>query len=154
MSYPIALTSLTPREAIADAFYRCTIGLDINDKELFESAWIKGPDATFDMDGSVTKGTDALSNLLAFIGPLDTTHLITNVRVDVKEGADTAYMTCAALAQHYRAGEGTDPNAKRLMSGSRSIIDLVKDSNDGLWPMKKWTIKMVWTEGDMSIVTP
>lgn len=154
MAHPIALTSLTPREAITDALYRAVIGLDANDLALFESAWVQGKDACFDLNGTIFDGMEAIcDNVFTLIGPLDTTHTISNVRVDVKEGADAAFMTAYALAQHYRVGEGNDPASKRLLSGSIYFIDLTKDSSDGLWKVKKWTMKIIWVEGDMSIVT-
>ena len=40
MSPPITLPSLTPREAVADALYRCLEGLDTNDLTMFKSAWV------------------------------------------------------------------------------------------------------------------
>ncbi|KAF2228735.1 hypothetical protein EV356DRAFT_497516 [Viridothelium virens] len=154
MTQPIALASLETKDAIIDPLYRCLIGLDSNDRGIFESAWAKG-EAAFDMNGNVMDGMDAINtNMFEHIGPLDTQHMISNVRVDHKDGADQAYMTAYALAQHYRAGEGMDPGTKRLLSGASYSIDVIKDSGDGLWKIKRWTMKLIWVEGDMSIVRP
>lgn len=150
---PITLHSISPREAVADALYRCVSGLDTNDRELFRSAWLNNDNVTFDMDGKVTTGLDGLTNgLLAFIGPLETLHVISNVRVDLKEGSDAAYLTAYALATHYRPGEGMNPAAKALTSGSQYCIDVVKDGKDGVWKVKDWRMHIIWVDGDRSIV--
>src|SRR4051794_14034791 len=39
-SYPLILSSLTPREAITDALLRCFIGIDHNDAAIFDSAFV------------------------------------------------------------------------------------------------------------------
>lgn len=154
MTQPIALASLEAKDAIADALYRAVIGLDSNDRTLWESGWIKN-EAVFDMNGNVMTGMDAINgNIFTHVGPLETTHMINNVRVDHKNGADQAYMTAYAIAQHYRPGEGMNPGTKGLLSGASYFIDVVKDSGDGLWKIKKWTMKLIWVDGDMSIVMP
>lgn len=134
--------------------YRVVIGLDTNDWPLFESGWA-GKDVVFEMNGNPSNGLDAIrDSIFTHIGPLDTTHFINNQRVDAQEGAKTAYLTAYALAQHYKTGEGIDPATKRLLSGSMYFIDLEKDGKDGLWKIKKWSMKIIWVEGDMSIVMP
>lgn len=155
MEHPIALTGLSTREAVTDGLYRGILALDSNDQALFESAWVDSPDTVFEMGGKATRGIDAIKQfLLGFIGPLVTQHSISNVRVDVKDGADTAYLTAYAIAQHYRPGEGLDPQAPRLLSGASYAVDMVKDAGDGLWKAKVFRMKTIWIEGDPSIVTP
>jgi hypothetical protein len=154
MAHPITLPSLTTRDAITDAIYRVVIGLDINDSALFDSAFVPGKDTSFDLNGTVSSGPDAIrENIFVPIGPLDTTHFISNVRVELKDGAETAYVTASALAQHYRVGEGLVPDAKRLLSGSLYFVDVVKDGSDGLWRTKTFKMKIVWMEGDISILS-
>lgn len=155
MNNPISVNSFSPRDAITDSIYRAVIGLDTNDLTLFESAWINKEDAVFTMNGSSTKGLDAINDsTFKHIGPLDTTYFITNTRISMENGANAAVLTAYALAQHYKTGEGFTPDAKRLLSGSMYQIDVVKDEKDGLWKMKEWAMKIVWVEGDMSIVMP
>ncbi|KAH6888504.1 hypothetical protein B0T10DRAFT_488305 [Thelonectria olida] len=144
---------LSDREAIPDALYRSIIGLDANDQTTFQSAWHK--DATFVFDGTPpTEGLDAiLATTFQFIGAgLDTTHMVSNVRVDVKDGANTAKMTAHALAQHYRKGEGRNPKAPRFLTGNMYWIDAAKDESSGVWKMTKFEMKVIWCEGDGSIV--
>ncbi|RSL91046.1 hypothetical protein CDV31_015567 [Fusarium ambrosium] len=145
--------SLPDREAIPDALYRSIIGLDSNDKTIFESAWHQ--DAEFIYDGTPPiQGLAAiLDTTFKYIGVgLDTTHLVSNVRIDLKDGADAAKMTAHALAQHYRKDEGRKPGAARYLTGNMYWVDLAKDQGDGLWKMTKFDMKVIWSEGDASIV--
>ncbi|KAH8683804.1 hypothetical protein BGZ61DRAFT_357332 [Ilyonectria robusta] len=154
MSALPANLGLSDREAIPDALYRSIVGLDSSDETIFKSAWHK--DAVFVFDGIATvEGLDAiLQNTFQVIGAgLDTTHMVSNVRVDVKEGADTATMTSHALAQHYRKGDGRNPTAPRFLTGNMYWVDLAKDESDGgIWKIKKLEIKVIWSEGDGAIV--
>lgn len=120
--YPTALGSLSPREAITDAVQRILIAMDENSSALFESGWA-GEDVTFDFDGAVTQGlTDIRSFVLGRIGPLDTQHCLSNVRIDVKDGADAAVLTANCVAQHCPPGRGMEPNGPKLLGGSRMHV--------------------------------
>ena len=154
MSHTISISHSPEKEAIVDAVYRSIIGLDTNDRVLWESAFDK-PDAVFVFGDDTMNGMDAINTgIFDRVGPLDTQHSISNVRVDHKAGTNNAYLTAYAIAQHYKAGEGMTGDAKRLLAGASYFIDLVKDSSDGLWKIKKWAMKLIWIEGDMSIVRP
>ena len=149
---PIALPGLTTREAIADALYRCVIGLDSNDQQLIESAWDTS-NAFFQIDDIKMEGWQAINdNMIKTIGPMDTQHSISNIRVDVKDGANTAYMTAYSVAQHYRPGEGNKPDAPHLLAGSKYFIDVVKDASDGLWKVQNWRMNVIWRDGDNSVL--
>lgn len=90
--------------------------------------------------------------LLDFIGPMDTTHLISNVRVDFKDRAGEAKLGCYALAQHCLPGEGMVTDGKKYLVASEYSIDLLKDEKDGLWKIKEWIIKFIWAQGDASVL--
>lgn len=99
MSYPHTLTSLTPREAITDALYRALIGFDRNDASILNSA-LAGEDISVGGEGRNVNGLSALRmQILEHVGPMDTTHMISNVRVDYKDGESTASLTAYAMAQ-------------------------------------------------------
>ncbi|KAK9491202.1 hypothetical protein V1508DRAFT_226766 [Lipomyces doorenjongii] len=152
MALPSALPSLGVREAITDALYRCVIGLDTADVALFDSGFTQ--DASFDLNGDVMEGLSAIhTRCYDFIATLDTTHFITNVRVDVKDGESKASMTASALAQHYRHKQGREPGATRFMTGSLYFVDCVKDGEDGLWKIKHLKLQSIWTEGDPGVMT-
>lgn len=145
--------ALSEREAIADALYRSVLGLDSNDKDLFTSSYTEDSVFVYN-DYPPTESRDAiLGSVFALVGAgLDTTHVVSCVRVDHKEGASTAKVTANAFAQHYRKGEGVDPKAPRFMTGNLYYIDVVKDETDGLWKMTKFILKVVWGEGDAGLL--
>ena len=152
MNTPQHLPSLSPREAITDAAYRGVLGLDTDDKALFDSAFTK--DANFDLNGNVMSGLDAIhTGCFDSISKLDTTHFLSNVRVNVPDGSSKATMTCSALAQHYRRGQGTAVNATRFLTGALYSFDMVEDREHGLWKIQNWSMKLTWTEGDMGVLT-
>ena len=153
MAHPIALTSLTPREAAIDALSRAIIGLDTKDQALFESAWSKDSPC-FQRGDTVLEGMEQINkHLYETISRMETHHTISNCRVDLKEDGETAHMTTYALAQHHRAGEGMDPTKKGLLGGTTYFIDLVKEGDEGSWKMKKWVLQINWCDGDLSVVT-
>lgn len=145
--------SLPTREAIPDALYRSIMGLDTADQEIFTSAWHK--DATFAFDDTPpTEGRDAiLASTFQWIGAgLDTTHTIGNVRLSHKEGDKTASFNAHAIAQHYRKGEARVPQSPRYLTGSIYSIDAALDETDGLWKITKFHMKVIWAEGDGSVL--
>jgi hypothetical protein len=151
MSHPHALTGLTEREAITDALYRAIISCDRNDASMLDTAFSSNPTVTIAGGPSIT-GLDALrAQLLDFVGPKDTQHIISNVRVDIKDST-TASLTCYALAQHAPPGQGPDPDGPKLMAGGEYFMDLVKDEEDGLWKIEKWELKVIWRQGDRSVM--
>ncbi|MCJ1325075.1 hypothetical protein MMC10_001737 [Thelotrema lepadinum] len=152
MANPITLQSLSIREAIIDAIYRVHTALDQADLALFDSAFT--PDAVFDLSGRVLSGLDAIHDgCYNKISKLDTTHFASNIRVNVEDGDSKASLTASALGQHYREGEGDQEGTTRILAGGLYNIDLVKDDADGLWKIKYWKLKRVWSEGDWSVMT-
>lgn len=153
MSFPSSLPSLSLREAITDAAYRCVLGLDTADVALFDSAFHQ--DATFELNGNVMDGLAAIhSNCYDSISKLDTTHFLSNIRVNMVDNSETkATVTASALAQHYRSGQGNKPDTSHLMSGSLYFMDVDKDAKDGLWKIKSWKMKLIWTEGDWGVMS-
>ena len=153
MALPFALPSLSVREAITDALYRCVNGLDTADTALFDSAFTQ--DAIFDLNGdNVMEGLDAIhTGCYDRVAKMDTTHLMSNVRVNIIDGESKASLTASGLAQHYRLGQGREPGATRFLTGCFYFLDCVKDEKDGLWKIKHWRLKIIWTEGDVGVVT-
>ncbi|RFU24177.1 hypothetical protein B7463_g12160, partial [Scytalidium lignicola] len=153
LSLPASLSpALNVREAIADALYRCVLSFDTGDVSLFHSSMTK--DATFDLNGRIMEGIEAIqAQCYDPVSKLDTTHFITNLRINVANGGTTATITANALAQHYRTGTGKEPNATRLLTGSLYWLDVVKDEKEDLWKIKKWILKPTWFEGDFGVMT-
>lgn len=145
---PASLPDLSGQAAVVDALYRAVIGLDTNDAELFNSAFTD--EAVAEVNGHALNGRDYINGgMFQRIGPLNTTHFITNVRVKVEEGGAKASLTASALAQHYRPGEGYQ-GEQNLLTGALYYLDLVKDS-DGLWKSATFKMKTSWAQGDRSI---
>ena len=153
-SYPLSLASLTQREAIADAMYRALIGCDQNDIALFNSAWA-GEEVVFEIHDDDKKVMPGLSvirkHVLDRVGPMDTTHNVSMVRVDVKDGADTAFLIATSLAQHSPPGRGREPDGPKYTVGGQYSIDLIKD-DAGEWKIKKCVLNVVWSQGDASLM--
>ena len=70
MSYPLALKTLSPREAITDTLYRALMAFDENNISFFDSAFA-GEDVSFVLNGNATNGLETIrSTLLSHIGPM------------------------------------------------------------------------------------
>lgn len=153
MDHTIALPSLSPREAVIDALHRAIAGIDDNNHEMFESAFFKDNEVSFRLGDRVVQGWDAINGYMTTkIFPLHTTHFVTNIRVDLKDGADTAYVTAHAIAYHFRPEDAFKPDGKPYTSAGLYSMDFAKDNSDGLWKMKTWRLKLNWTDGDRNTV--
>jgi hypothetical protein len=155
MSHPDTLTSLSPREAITDTIYRATLAFDRNDATLLNTAFVLDhASVIFDFNGTLLHGLDAIrTQLLNLVGPMDTTHLISNVRIDLQAGGNEAQLNCYALAQHSLKGEGMNGTGRKYLAASEYWIDLVKvERQSGVWGITKWVMKTIWTQGDASVM--
>lgn len=82
-------------------------------------------------------------------------HHLSNFRVKLNRGLDQAAVTCYALAQHFRAGEGRDPNEKDyLLFASTYWADVIKEghSEEALWKIRRLKPTNLWCEGNRSVV--
>lgn len=149
---------LTGRDAVVDAMYRCVMAFDTTDAALFESSFML--DGVFEVNGRAMRGLSEIhATGLALIFKLDTTHLVTNIRVHMKTGItkvgaaeeNEASLTATVLSQHFIEGKGMEPNQERLMSGSLYRAELGIDV-DGLWKFRHLLIKSTWVEGNYSVV--
>jgi hypothetical protein len=151
--YPQNLSSLSEREAIADALYRAAIASDRHDNELFDSAWA-GEDVSMEIHDDQKRSLDGLSLIrkmvLNRVGSMDTTHNISMVRVNYKDGADTASLTATSTNQHCPPGTGRDPSAPKYTVGAHYSVDLIKASD--MWKIKKLILNVIWTSGDASVM--
>ncbi|KAK5158553.1 hypothetical protein LTS14_003573 [Recurvomyces mirabilis] len=144
---------MTTRDAIIDAFYRCVNAYDYADDTLFESSLT--PNLTITMLGQTMHGRDEIrKHNYDFVKTLDTTHFLSNIRVQIKEGEKEAEVTCNAVAYHYRPGTGSLPDAKTLVSGALYDCLVVWDEGEGLWKIREWEFKLMWREGDGSVMQP
>ncbi|KAL3466894.1 SnoaL-like domain-containing protein [Aspergillus heterothallicus] len=156
-SLPARLSpALTGREAITDAIHRFIAGLDTSDKALFESAFTET--ATLDVNGTVMEGLPGITTgCYEFIGKLDTTHFLTNVRINIEEGGKKASATASALSQHYRPGEGLQGGKEALLVGGLYWVELVRDDSEAekegeFWRIQHFVLKSTWAEGEWGVL--
>ncbi|KAF7596238.1 hypothetical protein BBP40_002771 [Aspergillus hancockii] len=149
---PTLSPALSGRDAIADALYRCVLGLDNGDSALFDSAFTSN--ATFGINGRVSEGLPAIhTDCFDVIAKLDTTHFLTNIRINIADSGSKASATASALAQHYGGGKGLQPDQPRLLAGSLYYADLIKDDASGLWKIETFKMQSTWAEGDWGVMT-
>lgn len=152
--YAISLSSLSEREAITDALYRAVVGCDHHDEALFASAWA-GEEVSMELHDDKIRVLPNLSMIrkmvLDKVGPMDTTHNVSMVRVHVEDGADTATATATSTAQHCAPGTGRDPAGIKYTVGGEYSVELVK-AEAGLWKIKKLVLNVIWTQGDASLM--
>jgi hypothetical protein len=155
MVEPINLTGLSPRKAVADALHRCVLGIDSNDRALFASSCLTNENLTIVTASAKLEGWTFISESFEKVFSMVTTHVISNVRVQLtKDGADTASLTCNSVAYHMKPEDARKPEDRSYTAAGLYFLDLVKDGGDGLWKIKKWEIKTLWTTGDRSILHP
>jgi hypothetical protein len=149
--------SPTDRLAVIDALHRYAAGLDGNDTEMLHSALTE--DAVVDLTRAVTKlGMEfpvleprevVVSTLLAAVGPLDTSHSLSNLRVQVD--GDGAVVRCYAQAQHFLPGEGPDPaKVRHALMMNRYDVWLRRDGSE--WRIARLSIDLVWFDGDPAVL--
>ncbi|KAF2448439.1 hypothetical protein P171DRAFT_470205 [Karstenula rhodostoma CBS 690.94] len=148
------LPSLTPREAIADALSRCVLGIDTNSRPLFESACVKDETMTISIGPIVLEGWPAISAYMERVFHLITTHIISNVRIAVEDGADTATLTAHAISYHVREEDALKVEDTSYTASSLYDIEMVKDAGDGLWKIRRWGFEVLWTTGKRSVMVP
>lgn len=96
----------------------------------------------------------AIDDFFRKLFDLVTTHTISNIRIELKDGADTASMTAHALSYHVRPDDALTQEDTSYTASSLYDIDLGKDADDGLWKIQKWGIKVLWTKGDRAVLHP
>jgi hypothetical protein len=152
MASSAALSAFLEREAIIATITRGVLACDRHDTAMFNSAFV-GEDVSFEIDdGTPTKTVmPSLSlirtHVLDNVGPMDTTHTVSNFQVDIKDD-DTAIVTATSLAQHCPPGRGKEPDGPKYLVGGEYSINMVKVGEKREWKAKKWGLKIVWTQGN------
>ena len=149
MAHPSPL-ALTPREAVTDTLYRALLGLDSNNRPLFESACLATSDMEWVGGGYSIKGWGAVSALFERVFSLITTHVISNVRVAF-EDEETARLTAHAVSYHVRLEDKESVEEKSFTGYSLYDIVLVRPEA-GEWKIKRWQADVLRTTGDRAIV--
>ena len=126
------------------------MGIDYNDVNLFDSGWSTTVEPSFVAFGAKTEGLKAIKDQIFYpIGPMDTTHMISNVRL-LSETEHEATMSAYALAYHYRTGQGMKADADKYVSGVQYHLNLIKEGE--LWKVKEWTMHITWVDGNPEVM--
>jgi hypothetical protein len=145
------------RTEIAETFSRYAAGLDENDPELLGMALAQDCVLDFSAGGEklgldfpVLHGRAAVVEaLIAIIGPLDTSHTASNLRIEVN--GERATMKAFLMAQHYMPGDGPRRGTEHALLMNRYDTELVRDGRH--WRFTRLTIDNAWAEGDPGIIT-
>jgi SnoaL-like domain len=144
------------RFAIADALHRYAFGLDHGDADSLASALTE--DCRFDfrpagrkleIDFPLLSGRDAILNaVLPLIGPLDTSHSVSNLQIEIVGDAATLY--AYVLSQHFMPREGSRRGSEYALLMNRYDCNLMRDRDK--WRFKRMTIDNAWALGNPEIL--
>ncbi len=144
------------RYEIADALHRYAFGLDHNDAHALASAFAE--DCVFDFKSARAKlgvgfnkltGRQAVvETLLPILGPLDTSHTVSNLQIEIN--GDSATLHAYVMAQHFMPREGSRADSENALLMNRYNCDLVRDGEQ--WRFKSVTIDNAWAQGNPDIL--
>jgi hypothetical protein len=145
------------RYEIADTLHRYAFGLDHGDADSLASALAE--DCRFDfrpagkklgIDFPLLSGRDAiLKAVLPLIGPLETTHTVSNLQIEISSDAATLY--AYVMSQHFMPGQGSRRGAEHALLMNRYDCELVRDRDK--WRFRSLNIDNAWAQGDPEILT-
>ncbi len=138
------------RYEIADTLHRFAFGLDHGDADSLASAFTE--DCIFDfrpagrklkIDFPKLNGREAIVNtLIPFLGPLDTSHTVSNLQIEVSDDSATLY--AYVMSQHFMPREGCRPGSENALLMNRYDCELVRDGQK--WRFKRVTIDNAWAQ--------
>jgi hypothetical protein len=144
------------RYEIADALHRFCFGLDHGDADSLASALDE--DCVFDfrpagkklqLDFPVMTGRQAiLDSVLPLIGPLDTSHTVSNLQIEVSD--DSATLSAYVMSQHFMPREGARRGADHALLMNRYDCEVARDAQK--WRFKRITVSNAWSQGDPEIL--
>jgi hypothetical protein len=144
------------RYELADALHRFAFGLDHGDADSLASALAE--DCILDfrpagkrlgLDFPKLTGRQAIvDTLIPLLGPLDTSHTVSNVQIDVSDDSATLY--CYVLAQHFMPREGPRPGSESALLMNRYDCELMRDAQK--WRFKRMIIDNAWAQGNPEIL--
>jgi ketosteroid isomerase-like protein len=144
------------RYEIADTLHRYAFGLDHGDADSLASAFAE--DCVFDFRPagkkigldfpSLTGRAAIVEALLPLLGPLDTSHTVSNLQIELS--GDTATMYAYVMAQHFMPQEGSRRGSENALLMNRYDCELVRDGQK--WRFKRITIDNAWVQGDPEIL--
>ena len=144
------------RYEIADALNRFAFGLDHGDADSLSSALTE--DCVLDfrpagrrlgLDFPKLTGRQAIvDTLIPLLGPLDTSHSVNNLQIEV--GDDLATLYGYVMAQPFMPREGSCPGTENALLMNRYDCELVR--NGQRWRFKRIAIDNAWAQGNPEIL--
>jgi SnoaL-like domain len=144
------------RHEIADALHRFAFGLDHGDADSLSSALTE--DCVLDfrpagkklgLDFPRLTGRKAIVDaLIPLLGPLDSSHTVTNLQIEIDDHSATLY--CYEMAQHFMPREGPRPGTENALLMNRYDCQLVRD--DQRWRFRQIIIDNAWAQGNPEIL--
>ncbi len=144
------------RYEIADALHRFAFGLDHGDADSLASTLTE--DCVFDfrpagkklgLDFPKLTGRQAIADaLIPLLGPLDTSHTVSNLQIEISEDSATVY--AYVMAQHFMPRQGPRPGSENALLMNRYDCELVRDGQK--WRFKKMMIDNAWAQGNPEIL--
>jgi len=146
----------TDRYEIADALHRFAFGLDHGDRDSLGSALTE--DCVLDfrpagkklgLDFGRMAGRQAIvDGLIPLLGPLDTSHTVSNLQIVVS--ADSATLYCYVMAQHFMPRQGPRYGTENALLMNRYDGQLIRDGQK--WRFKQIVIDNAWAQGNPEIL--
>jgi SnoaL-like protein len=160
VNYSIMSTDLArlaaDRYEIADTLHRFAFGLDHGDADSLSSALME--DCILDfrpagkklgLDFPKLTGRQAIVNaLIPLLGPLDTSHTVSNLQIEISE--DSATLDGYVMSQHFMPREGSRPGSENALLMNRYDCELDRDGEK--WRLKRVTIDNAWAQGNPEIL--
>src|SRR5437763_12958397 len=144
------------RYEIADTLHRFAFGMDHGDADSLASAFAE--DCIFDfrpagrklkIDFPKLNRREAIVNaLIPFLGPLDTSHTVSNLQIEVSDDSATLY--AYVMSQHFMPREGCRRGSENALLMNRYDCELVRDGNK--WPLKRVKVDNAWAQGNTEIL--
>src|SRR5947209_1214925 len=144
------------RYEIADALHRFAFGLDHGGADSLSSAFTE--DCVLDfrpagkklgLDFPRLTGRQAIVEaLIPLLGPLDTSHTISNLQIEISEDSATLY--CYVSAQHFMPREGPRPGTENALLMNRYDCQLVPVGQK--WRFRQIVIDNAWAQGNPEIL--
>jgi hypothetical protein len=144
------------RYEVADALHRFAFGLDHGDADSLASALaedcildFRPADKKLRLNIPLITGRQAiLDSILPLIGPLDTSHTATNLRIEIS--GDSATLSAYVMSQHFMPRQGSLRGAENALLMNRYDCELARDGQK--WRFKRITINNAWSQGDPEII--
>src|SRR5206468_6289500 len=144
------------RYEIADALHRFAFGLDHVDADSLSSALTEDCVLDFrpagrklDLDFPKITGRQAIVDaLIPLLGPLDTSHAVSNFQIEISDDSATLY--CYVMAQHFMPREGPKPGTENALLMNRYDCELTRDGEK--WRFKRMVIDNAWAQGNPEII--